>query len=296
MSFSSEQKADILSQPIKSVCCKRSLLSGIITARGSLSNDGISVSLSSRELAEAICTIIHDVYLADATVSTMSGGGRGYTVLFKSHSATRSLEAFLSGGDFFTEKCRLCHSYFLRGIFLACGRVTDPTKQYMLEFAPKNLIGRFAAFFDELGLSPKLSDKPRETVIYFKNSSSIEDFFALSNMNNTTFALMNAKIQGEIRNNVNRVANCETNNINKAVSASVGQIAVITALVRTGLISRLPDELQKTALLRMEHSDLSLSQLAALITPYISKPGLSHRLKRITEIGEELLQSSKKHT
>ena len=132
-------------------------------------------------------------------------------------------------------------------------------------------------------------------IIYFRNSSAIEDFLALAAVNNTIFALMNAKIQGEIRNNVNRISNCETNNINKAVLASSGQIAVIQELVRTGLISQLPDELQKTALLRMEHSDLSLSQLAAIITPYISKPGLSHRLRRITELGKELLDRSKKH-
>lgn len=296
MSFSSEQKADILSQPIKSMCCKKSLLAGIITSRGALINDGLAVSVAARELAESISAIVREVYFTDVTVSTLSGGGRGYTLSFVSHSASRSLESFLSGGEFFTEKCRLCHSYFLRGIFLGAGRMSEPTKQYMLEFAPKNSLDRFTELFEELGLSPKVSRKPRETVIYFKNSSAIEDFFALANMNNTTFALMNAKIQGEIRNNVNRVANCETNNINKAVSASVGQISIIAELVEKGLISQLPDELQKTAMLRMEHSDLSLSQLAALITPYISKPGLSHRLKRITEIGKELLSDSKKRT
>lgn len=295
MSFSSEQKADILSQPIKSLCCKKALLSGIIASRGSLLDDCVVLSISTRELAEQIAELVGEVYSKEHKISTMSGGGRGYILCFRSPAAHRTLTEFLGGGEFFAEKCRLCHSYFLRGIFLASGRMTDPTKQYILEFALKNSIDRFVELFEELGLSPKISKKPRETVVYFRNSSSIEDFFALASMNNTTFALMNAKIQGEIRNNVNRVANCETNNINKAVSASVGQIAIITELVRKGLISQLPDELQKTALLRMEHSDLSLSQLAALITPYISKPGLSHRLKRITELGKELLQSSKHH-
>ena len=295
MSFSSEQKAEIMSQPIKSLCCKRAFLCGVLTSRAELTEDGIRVAVGTRELAEQISHIVHDAYTKQTVVTTLSGGGRGYSLSFKSPAAERVLTAFLDGGEFFAEKCRLCHSYFLRGIFIASGRITDPTKQYMLEFAVKNSTERFMELFSELGIEPKLSVKPKEKIIYFRNSSAIEDFLALAAVNNTIFALMNAKIQGEIRNNVNRISNCETNNINKAVLASSGQIAVIQELVRTGLISQLPDELQKTALLRMEHSDLSLSQLAAIITPYISKPGLSHRLRRITELGKELLDRSRKH-
>ena len=112
-------------------------------------------------------------------------------------------------------------------------------------------------------------------------------------MNHTAFELMNAKIEREIRNNANRVSNCETNNIDKAVKASVEQIAVIKKLISTGLISYLPDELEMTARLRMENEHLSLAQLASIITPPISKPGLSHRLKKINQLAEELLNNSK---
>ena len=295
MSFSSEQKDEIMAQPIKSLCCKRAFLCGVLTSRAELTGEGVRISLATRKLADEIGQVVRDVFTKQTEITTLAGGGRGYSLSFRSPSAERMLASFIDGGEFFTEKCKLCHSYFLRGIFIASGRITDPTKQYMLEFAVKNSTERFMELFAELGIDPRLSQKPKERVIYFRNSSAIEDFLALAAVNNTIFALMNAKIQGEIRNNVNRISNCETNNINKAVLASSGQIAVIHELVKTGLISQLPDELQKTAMLRMEHSDLSLSQLAAIITPYISKPGLSHRLKRITELGKELLERSKKH-
>lgn len=296
LSFSSEQKSEIISQPIKALCCKKAFLCGVITSRGSLTDGGVAIHLGTKELAEQVALVVQETYSRNLEISTMKTGGRGYVLSFKSDAAQHMLDTFLNGGEFFTEKCRLCHSFFLRGLFLAAGRLTDPTKQYMLEFLVKNSLERFKELFSELGLVPKISLKPKETVIYFRNSSSIEDFFALAAMNTTTFALMNAKIQGEIRNNVNRVANCETNNIKKAVSASAGQIEIIAELVKKGLISQLPDELQKTALLRLEHSDLSLSQLASLITPYISKPGLSHRLKKISELGNELLHRSNRNT
>ena len=290
MSFSSEQKSRIIQEQIKTNCCKKAFLTGIVLSRGAIVEGELEIRVESRIIAEYISSLLLQSFAKETLISTLPGGGRGYRVKFSSRSLEKMLEEFLSGGNPFQEKCPQCLSHYLRGIFVGSGRITDPTKQYLLEFVPKNEVDRFVEYFDELGFMPRLSVKPRETVIYFKNSSSIEDFLALAQLNDAAFALMNAKIQGELRNSANRVANCEMNNTNKAVSASAEQISVISQLVDTGLISQLPDELKMTAELRLLHSDLSLAQLAALITPYISKPGLSHRLKKINEIGKELLE------
>ena len=108
-------------------------------------------------------------------------------------------------------------------------------------------------------------------------------------MNKTVFAIMNAKISGEIRNSVNRIANCETNNIGKAVRASGKHLEVIVELANANLLSSLPDELERTARLRMEHPDYSLTQLSQIIVPPVSKSGLSHRLNKIVELSRSLL-------
>ena len=105
---------------------------------------------------------------------------------------------------------------------------------------------------------------------------------------------MNAKIESEFRNNTNRIVNCETNNISKSVMASHKQISVIDELERANLLSSLPEELEVTARLRIKYRDLSLSQLAAVSVPAISKSGLSHRLKKIMEYAETLLPGVKK--
>ena len=102
---------------------------------------------------------------------------------------------------------------------------------------------------------------------------------------------MNSKIKSELRNDANRVSNCEMNNINTAVNTAIRQIAVISALEKRGLLGTLPDELAHTARLRLEYDSLSLSQLAAKFTPSISKPGLSHRLNKIEELGKKLLEN-----
>lgn len=294
MSFSSEQKKDIISQPIKNACCRRAFLQGVLASRADVRDAELFISVDSLDTAGFLKEMIRENYAKDATVSTSSRGGRCRIVIFSTKSALSYLDAFYANEQFYTEKCPLCQAAFLRGVFLASGRISDPAKQYALEFSVKGATDRFCEFFTELGMSPRVSNKPNERVIYFKNSSEIEDFFALANMNQTTFAFMNAKIQAEIRNNANRIANCETNNIVKAVSSSMEQVKIIEELEARGLLSQLPEELEKTARLRMAHRDLSLAQLAALITPKVTKPGLSHRLKRIVEIAHSLLDESKK--
>lgn len=287
MSFSQEQKADAMSQPIKTSCCKRALLHGIIAARGTLCDSTVSLSVDGRELIDYISALIREIYSQDALVSNSKSGGRRKLICFKSKSAEKYLNEF-SNSEFCIEKCPMCQSAFFRGVFLASGRVSDPAKQYHLEFCVERTED-FVEIFKSLGLLPKVAIKAKETVIYFKNSSMLEDFFAMANMNSAAFDIMNMKIQGELRNTANRIANCETNNIERAVMASSDQITLIDELIDRKLLSLLPDELADTARFRIEHKDMSLAQMAGAITPPISKSGLAHRLKRITEMAKEIL-------
>ena len=289
MSFSQDQKTDIILQSVKASCCKRALVQGVLTARGRMVGDDISVSVDSTETAEFVKSIILDVYSKSAEDVISGAGGRRKILSFNAKSAGKYISDIESSGISFQEKCPLCLSYFLRGVFLAAGRVSDPMKQYSLEFSVGDRTAALAELFESLGFTPRISEKKNETLIYFRNSSTLEDFFALANMNQTAFDIMNAKINGELRNAANRIANCETNNIDRAVSASISQITLIEELVERGLISLLPDELERTARFRMENRDMSLSQLAGAITPPISKSGLSHRLKKITEMAENIL-------
>lgn len=294
MSFCKEQKVEILSCDIKSMCCKRAILYGILCSTAVINKNKIMLSLDSNETAEFVCEIINEVYDKDPLMGRTPNGGRRVLVSFESKGAEKVISLFRKSGEV-QLKCGNCQSAFLKGIFLSIGRVSDPTKQYCLEFSLKTDVkDALENYFSNLGLTPRFSAKPKESLIYFKNSNDIEDFFAMAGMNQAVFAFMNEKIQGDIRNNANRIANCEMNNIEKSVSASMEQIALIEELVDRGLLSQLPEVLEHTARMRMEHKELSLARLASIITPPISKPGLSHRLKRITDIAKALLSGDQK--
>lgn len=290
MSFSSTQKSELINYVYKSACCRRALLSGVLFARAKMSGENkIAFNLEKRESAEFVAKLIKEFYGQTALISRPPSGGRCVKIEFESKSASKYILNIPNSGELFVSKCEGCVSSFLRGVFIAAGRISDPMKQYSLEFSVGERAGNLFDFLNELGVPPLVTHKATEDVVYYKNSSLIEDFCALTAMNTAVFAIMNAKINSDIRNNANRVANCETNNIGKAVNASMKQIDTLVMLERAGLFSSLPDELEATARLRMEHRDLSLSQLAAISVPPISKSGLSHRLAKIMELAEQLL-------
>ncbi len=297
MSFSSELKTEIATQSIKNSCCRRAFLNAILLSKAYIENDSIYFNIENDLFASATSKLITEFYGKVPEIQRPKQGGRCRTVIFKSKSAYKYLSNLENNASsFYAIKCESCSSVFLRGIFFSCGSISDPQKQYLLEFSPSSHHEIILNLLSDIGITPNVTVRFDKKVMYIKKSSLIEDFFAYSGMNNATFALMNAKIKRELRNNANRIANCEMNNIGKAVSASHRQISIIEELEKANLLSSLPEELEKTARLRLEKRDLSLSQLAAISVPSISKSGLSHRLNRIMELAAQLMPNINKLT
>ena len=296
MSFSQEQKAEVILQPIKTSCCKKAILQGMLASKARVDDHQISLSVDGGVLIEYIERLILEIYSQTPEIISPKSGGRRKLICFNSRSAEKYIDDFANGGECCIQKCPMCHASFLRGVFLVSGRVCDPSKQYSLEFNVGDRTVQFVSIFRELGFEPKVSKKTNETLIYFRNSAMIEDFFAMANMNNTAFKIMNMKIKGELLNNANRISNCEMNNIDRAVSASVKQLSLLKGLKERDLLSLLPDELESTARFRLDHEDWSLSRMAGEITPPISKSGLAHRLKKITEMAEAILNGKYSNT
>ena len=289
-SFCIEQKEELVSQLPKSNCCRRAFLHGVLAVRGECSEDMVSLCLDNQKIADAVRALVLEFFGKEAHDIPRSKGERGASIGFFSPSAMRYLREITENEHMAPmPKCHACTSAFLQGIFVGCGRLSSPQKQYCLEFLPKTRTNALISYLSDIGIEMKIAERSGAPVLYLKRSESIEDFFAIAMMNATAFRMMNAKIEGDIRNTANRVANCETNNIEKAVAASARHISAIEDLESRGLLSSLSEELEKTARLRLEYRDLSLSQLAALFVPPITKPGLSHRLNRIVSIANRIL-------
>jgi DNA-binding protein WhiA len=175
---------------------------------------------------------------------------------------------------------------FLRGAFCASGSVSDPQKSYTLEMRPRNYArAAFISHVAELyGLNPLCRTVRKGAVgLFYRNESSIEDFLTACGVNKALFEFFDVYVQKDLRNSENRATNCVAKNILKSVEASSLQIQAIEALISNGIFDELSPDIRKTALLRIDNPEISLSELAEMHTPAISKSGLNHRLAKLIE-------------
>lgn len=190
-----------------------------------------------------------------------------------------------------------CSGAFLRGVFISCGSVTDPNKEYHLEIVlpQTERSATLLEFITEHGMAMKETRRGRSkrSVIYAKESELIEDFLTYIGAPNHSMEIMQVKIVKDFRNRVNRSVNCESANLDKTVAAanrSADDIQLIFSTLGEGSLS---PELQQTARLRLENQDLSLSELCGLFPEPITRSGLNHRLKKLAKIAEEIRSRQK---
>jgi DNA-binding protein WhiA len=179
-----------------------------------------------------------------------------------------------------------CRKSYVRGTFLTGGAVTNPAKSYHLELvtAHYNVSRQTYSLLLEMGLSPKETARGGNYIVYFKQSSAIEDFLAMIGAPIAAMALMSTKIEKDVRNSVNRKVNCDTANVTKTVDAAAAQIEAIEKLMADGVMDSLSDKLKQTALLRMENPELSITELAEISTPPLTKSCLNHRLRKLVKL------------
>ena len=212
-------------------------------------------------------------------------GRSGYlldlTALSFDTSATSIDSSYVDGRDENT-------GLFLRGAFIACGIVSDPNKEYHLEFSAvsSEKSAELCRLINESGMNIKSSTRKGKSLLYTKDSESISDILTFMGAMISSMEIMNAKIYKDLRNNVNRKVNCESANIEKTVSASRKQLEDIEYIEQSVGSGILAEELRRFAEIRRENIDLSLSEIGKMLG--ISRSGVYHRIKRISEIADRL--------
>ena len=287
MTFLESIKNEIIENMPKKPCCRRSMLFGMLAARGSLNSDGsISLRLSHKQSLEMAEHLIKEQLGRNVRLLPSAHGGRTYNARFESNAARKLLEELETAS--YKGQCPTCSASFLRGLFLASGHITDPRKAYHLEFSlGERAEALVPVLAEELGTTPKVASRKNETLLYFKDSTAIEDALTVLGINDAAFLLMNQKIEKQFRNEANRRTNCEAGNITRAVNAAARTLSVLRRMEAEDMLSSLPEELYDIARLRLTYPEASLTQLASLTTPPLTKSGVNHRLQKILEIAEK---------
>lgn len=291
MSFSSDIKRELCSIGGISYNEAAAMLYGLFFA-GRTSDGKPVIQTENHDLilaARALCEVVFPNEKTETT-RLVKNGNSLYTFRVKSKKFaelfgdfSRINNSVVSGNDDDS-------GAFLRGIFISCGSVTDPNKEYHLEIIlPENeRTEMLRAFMDEHGMPPKITSRAKNTMLYFKTSEIIEDFLTYIGAGSHALEIMQVKIKKDIRNRANRCVNCDSANLDKTVAASEKSRRDIETIYELLGAEKLSPELRETAELRLENPESSLSELCGLHSTPLSRSGLNHRLKKLAKIADDL--------
>ena len=189
-----------------------------------------------------------------------------------------------------------CKRAFIRGAFLAAGSMSNPEKSYHIEIvcAAEKKAKQLKDIINRFGLDAKVIVRKKSYVVYLKEGSQIVDLLSVMEAPVALMEMENIRILKEMRNSVNRKVNCETANINKTVSAAVKQADDIRYIRDTIGLGALPEGLQEIAGLRLEYPNATLKELGDLLLVPLGKSGVNHRLRKLSEIAEDLKKGNRR--
>ncbi|NDL67188.1 DNA-binding protein WhiA [Anaerotalea alkaliphila] len=309
MSFSAEVKHELSRHMGEGRHCQIAEVAAMINMCGKVHKDSagevveIKLQTENPTVARKYFTLLKKTFNMNVEIAVRSNmqlkRHRTYYVLLKGAEETkRVLQACkLWSGEGFVKRIHplvvqttCCKRAYIRGAFLAAGSISDPEKTYHLEFVDTEEAHSEALvhLLQQFEVDAKTVLRKKYHVVYLKEGRQIVDLLNIMEAHVGLMSLENTRILKEMRNNVNRIVNCETANINKTVSAAVRQTQDIQLIEETVGLSRLPEALEELARIRLEYSEASLKELGEMLGNPIGKSGVNHRLRKISEYAEQL--------
>ena len=298
-SFSSSAKTEVCRSLPNKHCCSLAECFGVLLFCNSFDRDCVRIITESREFAYILPKLFKRAFDVEFdSFPSMAAPGKlifqitdpeKLDIIFSACGFTRdNTLAMHLNLPIVEEEC--CRSAFLRGAFLAGGSVTDPEKAYHLELTTTHqTVAReaYTLIHEVMAFYPKMAARGGGQVLYLKQSDQISDFLACLGASVASMGIIEARLEKELNNKVNRRCNCDDANISKVVEAAQEQLTAIRILRERKIADKLPQKLQQALIAREKNPEASLSELAGMMEPPISKPAMNHRLKKLVELSKE---------
>ena len=298
MGFSRTVKDELARIMPKRRCCQLAELAGLAYVDGSLNHEGYEVVAGQAGAARKVYVLFKLLYQPKMEVKVRQSVGFGkqpvYTVQIPHQYKLQSIANSLAGVERRFAARRwgkaCCRRAFLRGVYLGRGSCTEPSKNYHLEivtntFSQAALVQGCAETF---GLSPGVVQRKNRVTVYFKDAEEIGQFLGHLGAHTAVLRLENVRVVKAMRNQANRLVNCETANMDKTLEASLRQLENIRLIQDKKGLKALSPELSEIALLRLEHPYATLKELGELSDGNLSKSGVNHRMRKLEKIADDL--------
>ena len=299
VSFSGKSKTEICRGMLPKRCCALAECFGILLFCNNFSSDGIRIITENREFALLLPKLFKKAFgITFDTVPESEQSGKLSFGITEPEKIREIMAAYgFDPADTLSlhinlpvveEEC--CKASFFKGAFLAGGSVTDPVKAYHLELTTTHhSVAREAyAFMHEVvNFYPKTAQRSGTQVLYLKSSELISDFLTFLGAPVSAMGIMETRLEKDLNNKVNRRCNCDEANTSKVVEAAQEQLAAIRLLKKKGLLTSLPPKYKQAAEARLANPEASLTELAAMMEPPITKPAMNNRLKKLMQLAKE---------
>jgi len=296
MTFSAGVKAELCKLPVGKHCCALAEGYGAFLYGNTFTPVAIKIITENAAFGTRLRTLIRRAFGVDFDLLPPEGaaGKQAYTI-----RDADKLEKIADAVGYDSEahlahqinlgllETSCCHAAFVRGAFLAGGSVTDPARGYHLELMTGHMrvSAGMISILRDMQFDPKETMRRGNWAVYFKQSGAIEDFLTTIGASGAALAYMTAKVERDMRNAIQRKVNCDAANVDKSVEAAAAQLAAIRRIEQRSGLESLPEKLHQTALLRIVNPELSLAELAELADPPVTKSCMSHRLRKLMELG-----------
>ena len=318
MSFSQEVKEELIRLPLGKSCCTLRELCALVQTNASLSFLGagrfrLTFETESTPLARRIFLLCRQELNATPVLHFVShprfGGRRSCVLTLEGDHARqlmeelRMMERDADGVLSFRRtvpRCEItracCAKAFLRAAFLGSGNIISPEKEYHLEIVSDTeaFTHQLLRVLERVGIQAHVISRGSRQMIYLKESSAIVAFLGQIGAHRALMKMENVRASKTIRNQVNRMMNCDHGNMEKQLDAAQNQVDAISSLAISKGLESLPPALREVARLRLSRPDASIAELAQMVSPPISKSGMNHRLRRIMALAARAEESLKK--
>lgn len=298
MSYTYKVKNEILHRCDLNEDEKYAEIRAILLLKHAINQNSIELKLENKEIAERIYFMLKELtnlkIFIKFSKSKKFGEHNTYVISIPSQPGIKkfieNLEKYSSKVDEVSEEIE---KGFIRGMFLGCGYIKSPEKEYALDFFVDS-----DELADELyNLLVKLEKKVYKTIkrnkplVYMRNAEDIMDIIVLIGSMKEFYNYEETTMIKDLKNKTIREMNWEVANETKTLDTARKQVKMINYIGYKIGLNELSPVLEEIAFLRLENPEASLQELAEMIG--ISKSGIRNRFRRLEEIHNELLEKER---
>ncbi len=280
MSFTTDVKLEIIETNFDDLEQKEYILKGLLSTTLKIHDDKFELTGKNEDVNNFLKGLFSDLYNKEIEKCSVDE----FSELFRNFDEQKYMIPNIKLSNYGLLKC------FIIGVYLGSGSMTDPETGYHFEMrtGSEKLSYFVINILDKFDIKAKVNIRKSNFYVYIKEAEHISDFLKLCGATHALLQFEDLRVVKDVRNTINRKVNCELANLNKVIETGLKQQQDILLVKEKMGLQSLSKKLYDVAVIRLEDEQLSFNEIGEMLNPKVSKSAVGKRLRKISEIAEEL--------